>query len=32
MVIGFGISNEDIGKDMSEFDGVVIGSSFIKPF
>ena len=33
MVIGFGISNEDIAKDMSEIsDGVVIGSSFIKPF
>ena len=33
MVIGFGISNEDIAKDMSDIsDGVVIGSSFIHPF
>ena len=33
MVIGFGISNADIAKDMAMIsDGVVIGSSLIKPY
>lgn len=33
MVIGFGISNAAVAKDMARIsDGIVIGSSFIKPY